>query len=187
MTEVAFHFNVPDKMNYVCRILRKASQAKARVVVSGPPKELQTLDEALWTFSPHSFIAHCWSTDDITKTQFLITLRRNIIKEALSPARNLGVVVPHDKVSHSAVGNGVPHRQSCHGLRNLNCGPVTGSCASRERPEIHHSILVGGGRGFLVRTNCQYIAGPDPRIIERGIGAIKCRGSSHGVSVDDRH
>jgi len=29
MTEVAFHFNVPDKMNYVCRILRKASQAKA--------------------------------------------------------------------------------------------------------------------------------------------------------------
>lgn len=69
MTEVTFHFNVPDKMNYVCRILRKASQAKARVVVTGPPKELQTLDEALWTFSPHSFVAHCWSTDHITKTQ----------------------------------------------------------------------------------------------------------------------
>lgn len=69
MTEVTFHFNVPDKMNYVCRILRKASQAKARVVVTGPPKELQTLDEALWTFSPHSFVTHCWSTDHITKTQ----------------------------------------------------------------------------------------------------------------------
>ena len=69
MTEVAFHFNVPDKMNYVCRILRKACQAKARVVVTGPPDELKNLDEALWTFSPQSFVAHCWSTDDLTKTQ----------------------------------------------------------------------------------------------------------------------
>ena len=63
MTEVAFHFNVPDKMNYVCRLLRKASQSKARVVVSGPQQVLQSLDEALWTFSPQSFVAHCWSTD----------------------------------------------------------------------------------------------------------------------------
>ena len=49
MTEVAFHFNVPDKMNYVCRLLRKATLAKARVVVAGPQQALQTLDEALWT------------------------------------------------------------------------------------------------------------------------------------------
>ena len=68
MTEVAFHFNVPDKMNYVCRLLRKASQAKARVVVAGPQQALQTLDEALWTFSPQSFVAHCWSSDADPKT-----------------------------------------------------------------------------------------------------------------------
>jgi len=74
MTEVAFHFNVPDKMNYVCRLLRKAAQAKARVVVTGPPEELKNLDEALWTFSPQSFIAHCWSTDDLTKTQLSLVI-----------------------------------------------------------------------------------------------------------------
>lgn len=74
MTEVAFHFNVPDKMNYVCRLLRKAAQAKARVVVTGPPEELLNLDEALWTFSPQSFIAHCWSTDDLTKTQLSLVI-----------------------------------------------------------------------------------------------------------------
>jgi len=74
MTEVAFHFNVPDKMSYVCRLLRKAAQAKARVVVTGPSDELQNLDEALWTFSPQSFIAHCWSTDDLTKTQLSLVI-----------------------------------------------------------------------------------------------------------------
>ena len=68
MTEVAFHFNVPDKVNYICRLLRKASQAKARVVVSGPEDALKTLDEALWTFSPQSFIGHCWSSDEEPKT-----------------------------------------------------------------------------------------------------------------------
>ena len=67
MTEVAFHFNVPDKMNYVCRLLRKASQAQARVVVSGPHQELNTLDEALWAFSPQSFVTHCWANEDTAK------------------------------------------------------------------------------------------------------------------------
>lgn len=65
MTEVAFHFNVPDKMNYVCRLLRKASLAQARVVVSGPQQELNTLDEALWAFFPQSFVSHCWSHDGV--------------------------------------------------------------------------------------------------------------------------
>ena len=27
MTEVAFHFNVPDKLHYTCRLLRKARAA----------------------------------------------------------------------------------------------------------------------------------------------------------------
>ena len=30
MTEVAFHFNVPDKLVYTCRLLRKACRARAR-------------------------------------------------------------------------------------------------------------------------------------------------------------
>lgn len=94
MTEVTFHFNVPDKMNYVCRILRKASQAKARVVVTGPPKELQTLDEALWTFSPHSFVAHCWSTDHITKTQLSCV----VLQPFESGATQVTAPLPHHEI-----------------------------------------------------------------------------------------
>ena len=35
MTEVSFHFNVPDKIGHACRLLRKAVAAGARVVVTG--------------------------------------------------------------------------------------------------------------------------------------------------------
>lgn len=58
MTEVAFHFNAPDKLGYACRLLRKATATGARVVVTGEPELLRQLDVALWTFSPLEFIAH---------------------------------------------------------------------------------------------------------------------------------
>ena len=58
MTEVAFHFNVPDKLAYACRLLRKATGAGSRVVVTGEPALLRTLDTELWTFSALEFIAH---------------------------------------------------------------------------------------------------------------------------------
>ena len=59
MTEVAFHFNVPDKLAYACRLLRKATGAGSRVVVTGEAELLRDLDVQLWTFSPLEFIAHC--------------------------------------------------------------------------------------------------------------------------------
>ena len=59
MTEVAFHFNAPDRMAYVCRLLRKAVASGARVVVTGMPEALRQLDTALWTFSPVDFVPHC--------------------------------------------------------------------------------------------------------------------------------
>jgi DNA polymerase-3 subunit chi len=59
MTEVAFHFNVPDKLGYACRLLRKAYAAGARVGVVGPHDALQALDTQLWSFSALDFIAHC--------------------------------------------------------------------------------------------------------------------------------
>jgi DNA polymerase III subunit chi len=59
MTEVAFHFNVPDKLAYACRLLRKANGSGAKVVVVGEPELLQRLDTELWTFSALEFIPHC--------------------------------------------------------------------------------------------------------------------------------
>ena len=59
MTEVAFHFNVPDKLGYACRLLRKATAAGSRVVVTGEAELLRSLDVQLWTFSALEFIPHC--------------------------------------------------------------------------------------------------------------------------------
>lgn len=59
MTEVAFHFNAPDKVAYGCRLLRKAVMAGARIVVTAEADVLRKLDVALWTFSPLEFIPHC--------------------------------------------------------------------------------------------------------------------------------
>lgn len=58
MTEVAFHFNAPDKLAYACRLLRKAVAAGSRVVVTAPADALARLDALLWTFSQTDFIAH---------------------------------------------------------------------------------------------------------------------------------
>ena len=59
MTEIAFHFNAPDKVAYACRLLRKAVAANAKVVVVVPEAQMVHLDETLWTFSQLEFLAHC--------------------------------------------------------------------------------------------------------------------------------
>lgn len=64
MTEVAFHFNAPDKLAYACRLLRKAVAAGSRVMVTGQPDALRELDVALWTFAPLEFLPHCYG--DVT-------------------------------------------------------------------------------------------------------------------------
>ncbi|HWI82704.1 DNA polymerase III subunit chi [Ramlibacter sp.] len=59
MTEVAFHFNAPDKVGYACRLLRKAVGSGATVVVTGQAALLGELDAALWTFTALDFLPHC--------------------------------------------------------------------------------------------------------------------------------
>lgn len=64
MTEVAFHFNAPDKLAYVCRFVRKALRNDARVVVTGPAAVTQALSQMLWKLSPPDFLAHACEGDD---------------------------------------------------------------------------------------------------------------------------
>lgn len=63
MTEVAFHFNIPDKPAYLCRLLRKVTQARRRALVCGPAALLQDLDQGLWTFSAEDFVSHATVQD----------------------------------------------------------------------------------------------------------------------------
>lgn len=59
MTEIAFHFNAPDKLAYACRLLRKAVSSGAQVVVTGDAARLNNLDTQLWTFGALEFVPHC--------------------------------------------------------------------------------------------------------------------------------
>ncbi len=65
MTEVSFHFNMPDRTLYLCRLLRKAAAQGAKVAVTGPSAALRELDETLWSFSPTDFIPHCNIDSDL--------------------------------------------------------------------------------------------------------------------------
>lgn len=59
MTNVAFHFNVMDKIFYACRLLRKATRQGAKVTVTGDNYSLGQIDDALWTFDQLEFLPHC--------------------------------------------------------------------------------------------------------------------------------
>ena len=59
MTQVDFHFNVPNTGHYGCRLVRKAWQAGHKVVVyCEDTRRLASFDRLLWEFTPLSFIPH---------------------------------------------------------------------------------------------------------------------------------
>lgn len=63
MTEVAFHFNAPDRLGYACRLLRKAYLKGARVLVLVEERERAALDAALWTTVVGEFLPHSGPND----------------------------------------------------------------------------------------------------------------------------
>lgn len=60
MTRVEFHSQVPDRLQYACRLLRKAAASSAQVLVIADEDSLLRLDQLLWTFSGPDFVPHCF-------------------------------------------------------------------------------------------------------------------------------
>jgi len=98
VTEVAFHFNAPDRVAYACRLLRKAVGSGAKLVVTGLPDILKQLDAALWTFSPVDFVPHC----HLESEPYVVAASPVILATSTQsvPHRqvllNLGILVPVD-------------------------------------------------------------------------------------------
>ena len=63
MTEIAFHFNAPDKQAYVCRFARKAIKHGALLVILAEEAQLASLSPKLWAVSPTDFLAHSRISD----------------------------------------------------------------------------------------------------------------------------
>lgn len=73
MTRIDFHSNVPDKIAYACRLVRKARGAGCRIVLlAADPASRNMLDEALWTFSALDFLPHVTSSDPLAASTPII-------------------------------------------------------------------------------------------------------------------
>jgi len=77
MTRVDFHFNVADKIDYGCRLIRKVRKAGQKAVVfCDDEAHLRRFDEALWTFAPLEFIPHAMGSDPLAdRAPVLLTSR----------------------------------------------------------------------------------------------------------------
>jgi DNA polymerase-3 subunit chi len=75
MSRIDFHTNVTDKIDYTCRLIRKASAANCRIIVfDTDTSQLDRLNEALWTFSETDFLPHVMFNDALmAQTPIILT------------------------------------------------------------------------------------------------------------------
>ena len=99
MTQVSFYTGVPERLAYVCRLLRKAQQSGARVGVCGPTALLKRLDAALWAIEPVEFVPHlnlsAGTVDEALKAATTILLTERAVELAHREVLlNLGMEMP---------------------------------------------------------------------------------------------
>ncbi|MBJ7313655.1 DNA polymerase III subunit chi [Rugamonas sp. CCM 8940] len=75
MTRIDFHSNVPDKIAYACRLVRKAWAANTRLVLmTDDAAQLAELNAAMWTFSATDFLPHVLAGDPLAaQTPIILT------------------------------------------------------------------------------------------------------------------
>ena len=61
MTEITFHVNAADKLDYACRLLRTTQKKAAKVLVCASPEVLKQLSSQLWAMAPAEFLPHCFA------------------------------------------------------------------------------------------------------------------------------
>lgn len=97
MTEVAFHFNAPDRLGYACRLLRKAYLKGARLQVLADPSLAAALDQQLWLMGGVEFVPHCRSDAPAqlrARTPIMITNQVQAPSTADEVLINLGDTMP---------------------------------------------------------------------------------------------
>ena len=99
MTDIEFHVNLPDKLHFSCRLLRKAVRSGAKAIVVADPPTLVQLDRLLWEFSSTDFLPHCMASapkQTRARTPILLVdqLERHEERAAGSILINLGQPIP---------------------------------------------------------------------------------------------
>ena len=97
MTEIAFHVNAPDKLDYACRFLRRTQKESAQVLVLGQLALLKTLSNKLWTMTVTDFLPHCFadaSADVLTHSPIVLSTELLTSATESQVLLNLGAVLP---------------------------------------------------------------------------------------------
>ena len=139
MTEITFHFNVPDRTAYACRLLRKAVRGGAGCVVTATPDVLTGFDRALWSFDATAFVAHAWAerSEDVPPS-----LRRSMVWLTTEP----GDAPAHDALVN--LGNGMPAGfESFERLIEL----VSSDAGDRDAARLRWKDYAA--RGYEIRTH----------------------------------
>lgn len=94
--QVTFHFNVPDKLVYTSRLVRKARARQARLVICGDEAELAQLSSQLWALTPESFLAHApaHAPDHLVRHSPVLLVPQPRGDEAADVLVNLGQDMP---------------------------------------------------------------------------------------------
>lgn len=118
MAQVAFHFNVVDPIDYVCRLVRKVRARGLSLLVCAEPSDLLEIDQRLWTLAPMAFLPHagpqdpphvwarsparlCAEVSEQTLAQVLINLRHPS-PDHLTCFERVIEIVPTDEPSRAA-------------------------------------------------------------------------------------
>ena len=97
MTEIAFHVNAPDKLDYACRLLRATQKKSAQVLVLGQIDALKSLSSKLWAISSTEFLPHCLadaSAEVIAHSPIVLSAELMNSAAESQVLLNLGAVLP---------------------------------------------------------------------------------------------
>jgi DNA polymerase III subunit chi len=98
---IDFHFNVEHRLQYACRVIRRARAADCRVLVFARNADrLARLDAALWTFSALDFVPHVYADSPLApRTPVLLAAQLDGSTPACPVLVNLDDDVPPEFAS----------------------------------------------------------------------------------------
>ena len=97
MTEIAFHVNASDKLDYASRLLRATQKKSANVLVLGQIDALKSLSAKLWALAPTEFLPHCLAdaaAEVITYSPIVLSTELLSSGAESQVLLNLGAVLP---------------------------------------------------------------------------------------------
>ncbi len=77
--QVDFYTGATDKLLVACRLCEKATQQKLRTLIDVADATVANqLDKLLWTFSPTSFVPHCFAGDKLAEVSPVVLCTESI-------------------------------------------------------------------------------------------------------------